>query len=169
MATNTKDGPKGTDRASSRSAARLAAVQALYQMDMTGIDLNDVVSEFEAHRLGQEVEGEHYHAAEGTFFCDLVDGVVREQRRLDPMLDAQLAVGWRLNRVDSILRALLRSAAFELLIRDDVPARVVINEYVDIAHAFFSGDEPKVVNGVLDRLARQERLGELDSTATTGG
>ncbi|MDJ0512126.1 MAG: transcription antitermination factor NusB [Methyloceanibacter sp.] len=158
---------KTTDRANARSAARLAAVQALYQMDMTGIDLTDVVAEFQMHRLGQELEGDHYHAAEGEFFHDLVDGVVREQRQLDPMLDQQLAEGWRLNRVDSILRALLRSAAFELYIRDDVPARVVINEYVDIAHAFFSGEEPKVVNGVLDRLARKVRSAEFDR-ATIG-
>jgi len=160
---------KSTDRAATRSAARLAAVQALYQMDMTGIDLNDVVAEFQMHRLGQEVEGDRYHAAEEEFFHDLVDGVVREQRRLDPMLDQQLAEGWRLNRVDSILRALLRSAAFELYIRDDVPARVVINEYVDIAHAFFSGEEPKVVNGVLDRLARKVRTEELPPTAMGEG
>jgi N utilization substance protein B len=158
-------GTKTTDRASSRSAARLAAVQALYQMDMTGIDLNEVVSEFQMHRLGQAIEGQLYHAAEGEFFHDLVDGVVREQRRLDPMLDQQLAEGWRLNRVDSILRALLLSAAFELCVRDDVPARVVINEYVDIAHAFFSGEEPKVVNGVLDRLARKVRSEELTRRA----
>lgn len=160
---------KPSDRASSRSAARLAAVQALYQMDMTSIDLNDVVAEFQAHRLGQEVEGDRYHAAEDEFFHDLVDGVVREQLRLDPMLDQQLAEGWRLNRLDSILRALLRSAAFEITIRDDVPARVVINEYVDIAHAFFSGDEPKVVNGVLDRLARRERSQEFERTVMGEG
>ena len=160
---------KDERKANRRGAARLAAVQALYQMDMTGIDLNEVVAEFQAHRFGQEVEGDRYHTAEGEFFQDLVDGVVREQRRLDPMLDQQLAEGWRLNRVDSILRALLRSAAFELTIRDDVPARVVINEYVDIAHAFFSGDEPKVVNGVLDRLARRERSAEFDRTAVGEG
>jgi transcription antitermination protein NusB len=152
---------KTSNRASLRSAARLAAVQALYQMDMTGIDLNDVIAEFEAHRLGQEVEGEQYRAAEAEFFRDIVEGVVREQRRLDPMIDQQLAEGWRLARVDSILRAILRAAAFELSDRDDVPARVVITEYVDIAHAFFGGDEPKVVNGVLDHLAHRARPEEL--------
>ena len=151
-----------------RSAARLAAVQALYLMDMTGIDLNDVVAEFQAHRLGQEVEGDQYHAAEAEFFHDLVDGVVREQRQLDPMIDQQLAEGWRLSRVDSILRAVLRAAAFELFIRNDVPARVVINEYLDIAHAFFGEDEPKVVNGVLDRLARKERPEEFAQPAVGG-
>ena len=155
--------PRGdtTNRASSRSAARLAAVQALYQMDMTGIDLNQVVAEFVAYRLGQEVEGEQYCEAEATFFRDLAEGVVREQRQLDPMIDEQLAEGWRLNRVDSILRAILRSGAFELFMRSDVPARVVITEYVDIAHAFFGEDEPKVVNGILDRLARKARAAEF--------
>lgn len=152
---------KTSNRAALRSAARLAAVQALYQMDMTGIDLIDVVAEFEAHRLGQEVEGEQYCAAEADFFRDLVEGVVREQRRLDPMIDQQLAEGWRLARVDSILRAILRAATFELIERDDVPARVVITEYVDIAHAFFGEDEPRVVNGVLDQLAHKARPEEL--------
>ena len=156
----TQDG-KTSNRASLRSAARLAAVQALYQMDMTGIDLTDVVAEFEAHRLGQKLEGEQYCSAEAAFFRDLVEGVVREQRRLDPMIDQQLAEGWRLARVDSILRAILRSAAFELIDRDDVPARVVISEYVDIAHAFFGEDEPRVVNGVLDQLAHKARPEEL--------
>jgi len=149
------------NRAASRSAARLAAVQALYQMDMTGIDLNEVVAEFETHRLGQEVEGEQYCEAEAQFFRDLVEGVVREQRRLDPMIDQQLAEGWRLTRVDSILRAILRSGTYELLLRDDVPARVVITEYVDIAHAFFGEDEPKVVNGILDRLGHKLRPQEF--------
>jgi N utilization substance protein B len=149
------------NRASLRSAARLAAVQALYQMDMTGIDLNDVVAEFEEYRLGQELEGEQYRAAEADFFREIVEGVVREQRRLDPMIDQRLAEGWRLGRVDSILRAILRAAAFELIERNDVPARVVITEYLDIAHAFFGGDEPKVVNGVLDHLAHAARPEEL--------
>ncbi len=140
-----------------RSAARLAAVQALYQMDMTGIDMNEVMQEFEAYRLGQEVEGSQYSEAEPAFFRDIVEGVVRDQRRIDPMIDEHLAEGWRLNRVDSILRAILRAGAFELLKRPDVPARVVITEYVDLAHAFFDGEEPRVVNGILDKLGREER------------
>jgi N utilization substance protein B len=150
-----------SNRASLRSASRLAAVQALYQMDMTGIDLKDVVTEFQAHRLGQELEGEQYRAAEVDFFRDLVEGVVREQRRLDPLIDQQLAEGWRLTRIDSILRAVLRSGAYELLARSDVPARVVITEYVDIAHAFFDDEAPKVVNGILDRLGRTARPDEF--------
>jgi N utilization substance protein B len=144
-----------------RSAARLAAVQALYQMDMTAIDLTQVIEEFEAHRLGQEVEGCQYHNAETTFFRDLVEGVVHEQLRIDPLIDRHLAEGWRLNRLDSILRAILRAGAYEILMRDDVPPRVAITEYVDLAHAFFEGDEPKVVNGILDKLARETRTKEF--------
>jgi N utilization substance protein B len=157
------------NRAASRSAARLAVVQALYQMDMSGIDLNEVVSEFEAHRLGQEIEGDQYFEAEAAFFRDLVEGVVREQRSLDPLIDEQLAEGWRLNRVDSILRAILRAGAYELAMRDDVPARVVISEYLDIAHAFFGDEEPRVVNGILDRLARKARSKELASREASSG
>jgi N utilization substance protein B len=156
-------------RASSRSAARLAAVQALYQMDMTGIDLNEVIAEFEAHRLGQEVEGCRFREAEAAFFRDLVEGVVREQLKIDPLVDNQLAEGWRLTRVDSILRAILRAAAFEILARNDVPVRVIISEYVDIAHAFFVEDEPKVVNGILDKLAHRARPQEFAQQGTQNG
>jgi len=138
-------------------------------MDMSGIDLNEVVSEFEAHRLGQEIEGDQYFKAEAAFFRDLVEGVVREQRSLDPLIDEQLAEGWRLNRVDSILRAILRAGAYELAMRDDVPARVVISEYLDIAHAFFGDEEPRVVNGILDRLARKARSNELASREASSG
>lgn len=157
------------NRAASRSAARLAVVQALYQMDMSGIDLNEVISEFEAHRLGQEIEGDQYNEAEGKFFRDLVEGVVAEQRKLDPLIDEQLAEGWRLNRVDSILRAILRAGAYELALREDVPARVVISEYLDIAHAFFGEEEPRVVNGILDRLAHKARAKELAPRETNNG
>jgi N utilization substance protein B len=156
-------------RASSRSAARLAAVQALYQMDMTGIDLNEVIAEFEAFRLGQEIEGCQFADAEAAFFRDLVEGVVREQLKIDPMIDTQLAEGWRLTRVDSILRAILRAGAYEILKRGDVPARVIISEYVDIAHAFFAEDEPKVVNGILDKLGHKSRPSEFASEGTGDG
>lgn len=143
--------------AQARTAARLAAVQALYQMDMTAIDLNRVIAEFEAHRLGQEVEGCQYPHAEAEFFRDIVEGVVREQRSIDPLIDGHLAEGWRLNRVDSILRAILRTGTYEMLRRKDVPPRVIISEYVDLAHAFFEGEEPKVVNGILDKVGHAER------------
>ncbi len=156
-------------RGSSRSAARLAAVQALYQMDMTGIDLTEVIAEFETHRLGREIEGCQYTEAEPAFFRDLVEGVVREQLRIDPLIDKQLAEGWRLTRVDSILRAILRAGAYEILVRGDVPARVVISEYVDIAHAFFAEEEPKVVNGILDRLGHKARPQEFAAEGSRDG
>jgi N utilization substance protein B len=156
-------------RSSSRSAARLAAVQALYQMEMTGIERNAVIADFEAHRLGQEIEGCQYAAPEAAFFRDLVEGVVREQLRIDPLIDNQLAEGWRLNRIDSILRAVLRAGAYEILHRGDVPVRVVIAEYVDVAHAFFAGDEPKVVNGILDRLGHSIRPQEFEAEENADG
>jgi len=130
-------------------------------MDMTGIDLNEVIAEFEVHRLGKEIEGCQYADAEAAFFRDLVKGVVREQLKIDPLIDKQLAEGWRLTRVDSILRAILRAGAYEILKRNDVPARVIISEYVDIAHAFFADEEPKVVNGILDKLGHRARPNEF--------
>lgn len=148
-----------------RSAARLAAVQALYQMDLAKTDANKVVSEFASHRLGHDVDGIEYEAADESFFRELVTGVVEHQRELDPMLDKRLAEGWRLGRIDSILRAILRAAAFELMQRPDIPAKAIINEYVDVAHAFFGPEEPKVVNGILDALARGIRAGEFEQSA----
>src|SRR5690606_8241913 len=107
--------------------------------------------------------------ADPTFFAELLRGVVRRQRDIDPLVDKQLAAGWNLSRVDSILRAILRAGTYELLERLDVPARVVINEYIEIAHAFFSGDEPKVVNGVLDKIARRLRAAEMERPRKTTG
>lgn len=162
-------GPGGNDdrpsRAPRRSAARLAAVQALYQMDMAGTDVNEVIEEFMVHRFGHDVGNATYRDADSAFFGDIVTGAVRIQRQIDPMIDGQLAQGWRLKRVDSILRAILRCGAYELIARPDVPAKVVINEYVDVAHAFFNEDEPKVVNGVLDHLARRQRRTEFGQAA----
>jgi N utilization substance protein B len=146
--------------ATMRSVARLAAVQGLYQMDMVGTDLNEVIREFMLYRFGEQARFD-FADADTSFFEDLIKGVVRRQRDIDPLLDGQLAAGWRLKRIDSILRAILRAGAFELIERADVPAGVVINEYIDVAHAFFGGDEPKVVNGVLDQIARKLRPGEL--------
>ncbi len=144
-----------------RSQARLAAVQALYQMDLAGTDLAEVIAEFKTHRLGPDAEDRTIAGADAEHFARILNGVVRRQRELDPAIDNQLAAGWRLVRVDAILRAILRAGAFELLEETDVPPRVVINEYVEVAHAFFAGDEPKVVNGVLDALARKLRPGTL--------
>jgi transcription antitermination protein NusB len=144
-----------------RSAARLAAVQALYQMDIAGTPLPEIFAEFESFWMGQEVEGEEYKPAEAAFFRSIVEGVLREQRVLDPEIDATLAGGWPLRRIEAIMRAILRAGGFELRFRRDIPPRVVIAEYVDIAHAFFDKDEVGMVNAVLDALARKLRSDEL--------
>jgi N utilization substance protein B len=148
-------------RADKRAAARLAAVQALYQMEIAGAGVVDVFAEFESHWIGREVEGVEYKPAEEAFFRDIVGGVVREQRRLDPMIDAALAESWPLKRIDAILRAILRAGAYELTGRHDIPPRVTITEYVDIAHAFLDREEAGMVNAVLDRLAKRERASDL--------
>lgn len=144
-----------------RSASRLGAVQALYQMDIGGTPLTEVFAEFESHWLGQEVEGDAYKPAEVAFFRNVVEGVVREQRSLDQHIDATLAKGWPLKRIEAILRAVLRAGAYELANRKDIPARVVITEYVDVAHAFVDKDEAGMTNAVLDALAREWRAPEF--------
>jgi N utilization substance protein B len=144
-----------------RSRARLAAVQALYQMDLAGTDIAEVVDDFKTHRLGADAEDEAVAGADADHFTRVLNGVVERQREIDPMLDNQLAAGWRLARIDAIVRAILRAASFELLALPDVPARVAITEYLGVAGAFFDGDEPRVINGVLDALARKLRPGEL--------
>ncbi len=157
-----KSSPKTRNGAPlARSQARLAAVQALYQMDLAETDLAEVIDEFKTHRMGTEAEDRTVAGADTEHFARILNGVVTRQRELDPVIDAQLASGWRLVRIDAILRAILRAAAFELLEQKDAPARVVISEYVEVANAFFEGDEPRVVNGVLDALARKLRPGEL--------
>jgi len=147
--------------ANQRGAARLAAVQALYQLEIGGEDIVAVVTEFEAHRLGKEIDGVEYRQADAAWFRDIVAGVVGEQRRLDPMIHTALVEDWPLKRVDATLRAILRCGAYELSKRPDVPGRVIITEYIDIARAFFGDDEPKLVNGVLDRLAHDLRPDEF--------
>ena len=147
----------GNGKANRRGAARLAAVQALYQMEIAGAGINDIFAEFENHWLGSEVEGDKYLPAEAAFFKDIVSGVVRDQIKLDPLLDDSLNKSWPLKRIDAILRAILRAGAYELEHRKDVPARVVVKEYVDVANAFVDGEETGLVNAVLDQIARQFR------------
>ena len=156
------DGDKDEARkANKRGAARLAAVQALYQMDLAGTGLNEILAEFESHWLGREVEGAQYLPAEAAFFRDIVSGVVREQRKLDPLIDEALAKSWPLKRIEAVLRAALRAGAYELDHRRDVPARVVVSEYADVAAAFVERDETGMVNAVLDQLARTMRAAEF--------
>ena len=137
-------------------------MQALYQMDIAGTGVNDILAEFESHWIGREVEGNQYLPAEAAFFREVVGGVVREQRNLDPLIDAALAQTWPLKRIETILRAVLRAGAYELDHRRDVPARVVVSEYVDVANAFVEREETGMVNAVLDQLARQLRGGEFE-------
>ena len=154
--------PASKDRkANRRGAARLAAVQALYQMDIAGTGSNEILAQFESYWIGREVEGNQYLPAEAAFFREIVNGVVREQRSLDPLIDKVLAAGWPLKRIEAVLRAVLRAGTYELGHRSDVPARVVVSEYVDVAHAFVEGDETGMVNAVLDQIARQFRADEF--------
>jgi N utilization substance protein B len=157
--------PQQARRANRRGAARLAAVQALYQMDVAATPLHEILAEFESHWLGREVEGDEYLPAEAAHFREVVGGVVSEQRKLDPMIDAALQKGWPLKRIETVLRAILRAGAYELDYKPDVPARVVVSEYVDVAHAFVDEDETGMVNAVLDQLARQLRAGEFAASA----
>ena len=159
------DAPKDEKKANRRGAARLAAVQALYQMDIAGTGVNDIITEFESHWIGREVEGNQYLPAEAGHFREVVGGVVREQRVLDPLIDAALAQGWPLKRIETILRAVLRAGAYELDHRRDVPARVVVSEYVDVANAFVDRDETGMVNAVLDQIARKLRATEFDKAS----
>lgn len=143
--------------ANQRGAARLAAVQALYQMDIGGTGLSETVAEYEAHRLGSEIDGDQYRPADAAWFRAVVSGVVENQRALDPVIRGGLTEDWPLSRLDATLRAILRAGAWELSTKKDVPVAVIVTEYVDVARAFFEEDEPKIVNAVLDRLARKYR------------
>ena len=160
--TDDRSGPRSESRpANQRGAARLAAVQALYQLEIGGGDMLTVIQEFEAFRLGQEIDGYEYRQADAGWFRDVVGGVVAEQRLIDPMVHTALVEDWPLKRVDATLRAILRCGTYELLKRNDVPGRVIISEYIDIARAFFEDDEPRLVNGVLDRIAHDNRPDEF--------
>jgi transcription antitermination protein NusB len=161
MGADLSGGGDGARKANKRGAARLAAVQALYQMDLAGTGLNEILAEFESHWLGGEVEGVQYRPAEAAYFRDIVAGVVREQSRLDPQIDAALARDWPLKRIETVLRAVLRAGTYELACRNDVPARVVTSEYVDVAGAFVDKEETGLVNAVLDQLAHEFRAAEF--------
>jgi transcription antitermination protein NusB len=143
-----------------RSSARLAVVQALYQMEVAGKGLNEVLAEFETHWIGREIEGDQYKPAEVGFFRDVLQGVLGNQKLIDQQIHAALQGGWPLARLESVMRAILRAGAYELHMRKDVPMRVVIKEYVDVAGAFFGPVEAGMINAVLDRLARDTRSEE---------
>jgi len=140
-----------------RTVARLAAVQALYQMDIAGAGVEAVIREFSDYRFEGDLEGEALAEADEGFFAELVRGVVNTQAEVDGAVSRRLATGWRLDRLDATLRAILRAGAFELLRREDIPVEVAIDEYVEIGKSFFEGPEPGVINGVLDGIARDAR------------
>ena len=144
-----------------RHAARMAAVQALYQMELTNADAEEVAREFIEHRFGGEPETGPVSEPDEEFFSTILNGVPKHQVEIDRSVARCLSVDWKLERIDSILRAILRAATFEFIDRKDVPAKVVIDEYVELTHAFFSGDEPAFVNAVLDKLAHKKRAPEF--------
>lgn len=148
---------KVNERARSRSAARLAAVQALYQQEMEGTPLARLLDEFHQHRLGQEIEDVRYADAEVSFFDDLVKGVDARRVEIDTAITARLAEGWNLERLDRPMRQVLRCGTYELIARIDVPTATVISEYVDVADAFYDKREKGFVNGLLDAVARAVR------------
>ncbi|WP_297108228.1 transcription antitermination factor NusB [uncultured Devosia sp.] len=154
MTDHSRRDPGATRPANQRGAARLAAVQALYQMDIGRATLEDTLAQFGAFHLGREVEGEQYLPADADFFRQIVTGVTKHQLEIDPSVDKALNEGWPIERVDATLRAILRAAAFELLRRKDIPPRVVITEYVDVARAFYEDDASGLVNAALDSIAR---------------
>jgi N utilization substance protein B len=149
-------------RSRSRSAARLAAVQALYQQEMGATPLPRLLKEFHDHRLGATIEDETYHHAEHDFFDDIVTGVEARRAELDALISSRLANGWSLDRLDRPMRAILRAGAYELVARADVPVGSVISEYVDVAHAFYDKRESGFVNGLLDAIAKQTRPARAD-------
>ena len=149
-------------RSRTRSAARLAAVQALYQHEMEGTPLPRLLHEFHEHRLGATIEDAQYIEAERDFFDDIVNGADARRADIDQAIAARLAQGWSLERLDRPMRAILRAGAYELVARPDVPVGSVISEYVDVAHAFYDKRESGFVNGLLDAIAKQARPARAD-------
>ena len=141
-------------RSQARSAARLAAVQALYQRQMEKTPLPRLLDEFHQHRLGREIEGDEYADAEVAFFDDVVSGVDARREEIDDKLTARLAQGWTLARLDKTMLQILRAGTYELIARPDISKATAISEYVDVAKAFFDDREAKFVNGVLDAVAK---------------
>ena len=140
-----------------RSVARLAAVQALYQLEMEKTPIAQLLHEFHQHRLGATIEGATYADAEVDFFNDVVKGVAARRDEIDALISANLGQGWTIDRLDRSLRQILRAGSYELLARPDIPTGGVIGDYLDVAHAFFASKEKKFVNGVLDAVARAVR------------
>ena len=145
-----------------RSAARLGAVQALYQLDIGGADLGETLAQFSSRVQGDDFDNGDVGGADFKHLREVVEGTVREQKLLDPAIDMVLDKDWPLHRLDATVRAIMRAAAFEIFFKDNVPGKVAINEYVNVATAFFEdGDEPRFINGALNTLARNRRPDEF--------
>ena len=140
-----------------RSAARLAAVQALYQMDMEEIGLGRLLGQFHEHRLGKEIEDDQYVDADIDFFDDIVVGTDGRREDIDALIESNLGEQWKIGRLDKTMLQILRAGTYELIARPDVPTGTVINEYMDVAHAFFDAKDAKFVNGFLDAVAKAKR------------
>ena len=152
----------GTDHnVKGRSAARLACVQALYKMEVSDADANEVIDEFISYWFDKDRRGAEFPKADIAHFTNVVRGVVQQQADIDQLIDAALTDDWALKRLDKTLRALLRAGTYELIGKTEIPVRVVIDEYLEIAHAFFEESEPSFANGVLDNIARRVRASEL--------
>lgn len=151
-----------------RSAARLAAVQALYQVEVADATIEGALDEFERRGSGGVIESDALLAADRALVGRILEGVTARTAEIDGYVEEALVAGWPLARLEVLLRAILRAGAYELVQELDVPARVVIAEYVNLAHAFLGDKETGFVNGVLDRLARRLRLAEMESTANGG-
>ena len=148
---------KNNKRSKSRSVARLAAVQALYQMDMEKVSLARLLNEFHTHRLGAEIEDAQYAEAEVDFFDDIVGGVDARREEVDAIVESKLGEKWKISRLDKTMLQILRAGVYEMIARADVPTATVITEYVDVAHAFFDEKDAKFVNGLLDAVAKVKR------------
>ena len=144
-----------------RSAARLNAVQALYQIEQSAADPEHTIEEFVTHRLGREIDGERYVEPDPKLFAELVNGASARRAEIDQVIANAILKERTVERLEMVLRAVLRAAVYELIAGPGVPARVIISEYLDLAHAFFAGAEPGFVNGILDRVARDLRPGEF--------
>lgn len=152
-----------------RKASRLAAVQALYQIELAGTNPETVLGEFIQHRIGHEIDGDRYVAAEPRLFADILRGTSARRSDIDRMVEAGLDPQWPLERIELLMRVILRAGAFELLVHTDTHARILISEYVDVCRAFFAGKEPGMVNGVLDGIARSLRPDEVNSAVESRG
>jgi N utilization substance protein B len=143
--------------AARRAGARLAAVQALYQMEQTGQSARSVIADFMEDRLGLNDEGEPVEEADPDIFKSVVEGVVDRQEQIDAAIMKRLAEGWKIERLDATSRAILRGGVYELIAEISLPSQIILDEYVSLAHAFFEGAEPKFINGLLDAVSRDVR------------